>query len=250
MYRYGTMMLLLCCLATHVEARMYLIWDYDRSFIPAGESTPVAQFIITINSLIGITGQQQLVIPATPQGACVPLGESPESYCAEIRCPGDGTYRMHVQASWPTSHVLSPPSNAIQGTAHMTPACTWIPSIGLSLFAPPGASPNLPPPVSPCATAAYQPVIVPGPTTTTQPAPITITVGAATVQTQAPPPPAVPPPPATVRTQAPIITPRAGKPVIAAGTTGPVASATVYGGAPQQVPLQQPQVPPVLPPCP
>src|SRR5262245_57030789 len=67
-------------------------------------------------------------------------------------------------------------------------------------------------------------------------------------------PPPTPRTPAPVRRTAPIIVPNPNvipKPPIPAGATGPVASSTVYAGAPQQVQVPQPQVTvPQTGPCP
>lgn len=232
---------LILILTSHADARIFLLWEFPRSYQPA----PV-EFLIDEESLTGITGTQRLVVVPVAPGVCHGLpSATPDTFCTEIKCPGIGVFRFVAYALY-NGGVVSGGSNTVNAV-FITLGCLLPTEPPIAVVIPP----KIPAPPSPCATAAYTPTYLPVPTTTAEPTPITLSVSAQVPLTSLPPAPQ-PRIAAPVLTQPPVIIPRVTpKAVIPPGSTSPVASSTVYAGLPQQVALTQPQVQPyATTPCP
>jgi hypothetical protein len=241
--RWLVALLLLLPIRTH--ATIFLAWEFDRTYTP-----PPPVFDLVLEGPITPDSPrltQTMRVAATPPWACAVLPDDvEETFCAEFACPGAEIFQLTAYAVWPETKEKSGPSNVFTMQVVTVPVCAV-----LRIDLPPAGPPSGPPP-TPCDRAAYRPQILPMPTTTTLPEAITITAEPRTPTTSPPPLPTRPQHPAQVRTVAPVIVARvAPKPVHRVGESTPAARATVYAGAPVEVPVPQPEMrPPALPPCP
>jgi hypothetical protein len=239
------LLLLLVLLPWRAHATIFLAWELDRAY------TPQPTFFDLVLEGPITSGRPRLTrtmrVPATAPWACTFLPDDVEdTFCAELACPGPGIFQVTAYAIWPETKEKSGPSNVLTMQVVTAPVCA-----ALRVTLPPPQPPSGPPP-QPCNSVAYQPQVLPMPTTTTIPEAITITAEPKTPTMTPPPLPERPQVPAQVRTVASVIVPRvAPKPVHRVGEPTPAARATVYAGPPVEVPVQQPQVtPPPLRPCP
>lgn len=138
-----------------------ILWDFPREVAPT-------DFLLTLSMVEPLTGTQRALVAGVAAGTCTnaPGGDA-DDFCTTIACPGQGTFRLTVEARTYGTRSETVSFRVLDGTCTQTEGVT----VGTgSLASVPTAThcqpPTSPPPPAPVAveTPSQETVSVPVPT--------------------------------------------------------------------------------------
>src|SRR5262245_34256449 len=139
----GLLLVLLLLLPGSASAKIFIAWQFDRSYTPA---PPVFDLVLDGPITAGTASRTQTMrVAATAPWACAFLPDDDvETFCAELVCPGPGIFQLTAYAIWPDTKEQSGPSNVLTMQVVSIPVCSV-----LRIELPPEKPPSGPPP-TPC----------------------------------------------------------------------------------------------------
>src|SRR5262245_49593788 len=118
----GSWMGLLLLVPMGVDAKIYLYWDYDLTYVPQP-----ASFELVLAGPQGLTPpvSRPMQIPRCAPDTCLFLpGAVTQTCCVELACPGPGIFSVTAYAVWPATGQKSGPSNTVTMQVVSAPVCT------------------------------------------------------------------------------------------------------------------------------